>query len=511
MKSVSADPNTVTVLTRGDRTLRFTVTEQLERNTSLWTEVGEHATRFAMMLRGVSLRIRSSRSLSIPLFNPEIGNMFGQTRSYGPMAPGLGFAFGFVDESYVDRAKERGWLICDEDRPSPAIWSRTNEFHLELDLEPVRGLKIKLTNNRTDNRNDQIQFMYDDMPVVRSGSYTKTHCAIATSLRSSKASDGYRSAAFDRFLANIPVIASRIERSYEGLSYPSGGFMTGNPNAGRPFNPAVGGVNRAGSDVLIPAFIAAYTGVSAGSIYLTPFPSLADILPNWRVTYDGLIRIGRLAEIFKTLTLTHAYQCTYTVGSYSSFLNWMEVDGTRGFTRDELTGQPVPSSPYNISSVSITERFAPLLGVQVTLKNDIKLSAEYRDGRTLTLNSDAGQLVEAQIKNVTVGAGYKVVNFNTVLKMRGTGHGISNDLTINADFSMQQSRALIRRIESNYAQATSGTRTIGFNVSANYVMNRRVTVGAFLDHQVNTPLISNSAFPTSNSSYGLTLNINLAR
>ena len=511
VKTVVKDNNTVEVLTRGDQNIKFTITEQLKEEKSTWREIGEHATRFAMLVRSVNVRFRTSHSLSIPLFAPEIGDGFGQTRSYGPLAPGLDFAFGFVGEGYVEKAKERGWLICNDTQTSPSIWSNTNEFNFEVDLEPIRGLKIKLTNNRTDNRNSQTQFMYDNMPVTRSGSYTKTHCAIATALRTAKADDGYHSAAFDQFLANIPVIADRIESRYRGLNYPTGGFMKDNPNAGRPFDPEVGTVNRAGSDVLIPAFLAAYTGVDASKIYLTPFPSLAQMLPNWRVTYDGLIRMGNLSNIFKNITLTHAYQCTYSVGSYSSFLNWMEVDGDLGFTIDELTGAPVPSSPYNISSVAITEKFAPLFGVQVTLKNDLKLNAEYRDSRTLTLNSDAGQLVEAQTRNITVGAGCKFVGFNTVLKMKGSGRGISNDLTVNADFSLAQSHALIRRIESNYAQATSGTRSISVNVTAQYIMSRRVTLGAFFDHQINTPLISSSAFPTTNSSYGLTFNLNLAR
>lgn len=511
VKTVVKDNNTVEVLTRGDQNIKFTITEQLKEEKSTWREIGEHATRFAMLVRSVNVRFRTSHSLSIPLFAPEIGDGFGQTRSYGLLAPGLDFAFGFVGEGYVEKAKERGWLICNDTQTSPSIWSNTNEFNFEVDLEPIRGLKIKLTNNRTDNRNSQTQFMYDNMPVTRSGSYTKTHCAIATALRTAKADDGYHSAAFDQFLANIPVIADRIESRYSGLNYPTGGFMKDNPNAGRPFDPEVGTVNRAGSDVLIPAFLAAYTRVDASKIYLTPFPSLAQMLPNWRVTYDGLIRMGNLSNIFKNITLTHAYQCTYSVGSYSSFLNWMEVDGDLGFTIDELTGAPVPSSPYNISSVAITEKFAPLFGVQVTLKNDLKLNAEYRDSRTLTLNSDAGQLVEAQTRNITVGAGYKFVGFNTVLKMKGSGRGISNDLTVNADFSLAQSHALIRRIESNYAQATSGTRSISVNVTAQYIMSRRVTLGAFFDHQINTPLISSSAFPTTNSSYGLTFNLNLAR
>ncbi|MDE7033200.1 MAG: hypothetical protein K2O79_08355, partial [Muribaculaceae bacterium] len=60
-------------------------------------------------------------------------------------------------------------------------------------------------------------------------------------------------------------------------------------------------------------------------------------------------------------------------------------------------------------------------------------NAEYRDQRTLTLNSSAGQVVEATTKGLTVGVGYKIVGFNTVLKMKGSALGVSNDTTRHAD------------------------------------------------------------------------------
>ena len=31
------------------------------------------------------------------------------------------------------------------------------------------------------------------------------------------------------------------------------------------------------------------------------------------------------------------------------------------------------------------------------------------------------------------------------------------------------------------------------------------------DHQANTPLVSNSSYPTSNSNYGIAVNVSLAR
>lgn len=511
VKTKMVDNNSFEVLTRGNTNLKFTVIEVLKDEKSLMQNIGEYALRLLISPRNISVKYRNTRTMSLPLFNPNIGNVFGQTNDYGPMAPGLDFAFGFVDESYVDKALERGWLITDDGQTSPAVWSRANELSVEANLELLKGLKVQLTMNRTDSRNSQVQFMYADMPTSLSGSYTKTHCAIATALRSTSAKSGYQSSAFDDFISNIPVIRDRVEAQYEGLRYPATGFLRESPHAGKIFNPANGGVSRTSSDVLIPAFLAAYTGRSASTQYLDAFPSFAAVLPNWRITYDGLVNLGNLRNIFKTFTLTHAYQCTYSVGNYSSYLNWVSAHGNLGFTLDELTGQPQPTSPFNITSVAITERFAPLLGVNVTLKNELQLSVEYKDQRTLTLNSDAGQLVEASSRGITVGAGYKIVNFNTFLKIKKSQAGVSNDLTLNADFTLQNNQALIRRIEDSYTQPTSGTNTLNINFTASYVLSKRLTLSAYFDHQVNTPLVTTSAYPTSNSSYGISVNLSLAR
>ena len=506
------DDNTVEILTRATGNIKLVVREdKTEPKKSVWTEASEYALRFLMMPRNLSFRWRSSHSLNLPQFSPNVGDIFGQSNKYGPMAPGLGFAFGFYDETYVNKALDRGWLLTGDEMTSPALWNKGKEFNFELTLEPVRGLKVVLTSNLTDNRTSQVQFMFSGMPTTLGGSYTRTHVALATSLRGSKAANGYESAAFTKFLENIPVIAERYEQLYAGVSYPDGGFLEGNTLAGTPYNPAVGTVSRTSPDVLIPAFLAAYSGYDAGKVNLSLFQGLGAMRPNWRVTYDGLLQMGNMKKIFKSFTLSHAYQCTYSVGSYSSYLNWVGVDGSLGFTMDELTQQPIPSSPYNISSVAITEKFSPLIGVNMTFKNELSVNAEYRDSRTLNLNSSAGQIVETGSKQISVGAGMKIPNFNKFVKFGSTQGGANNDLSMNLDFAFSNNQALIRRIETAYTQATQGTQTFSINFMASYQMSRKVTLSAFFDHQVNTPLVSNSAYPTSNSNYGIAVNISLAR
>ena len=512
IKTKVVDDNNLQIITTGKQSVKLVVTEDLTKEVNVWKEIADHSARFGMMVRSASFRWRNTRTSNIPQFIPEVGDLLGQSKSYGPMSPGLDFAFGFTDESYLNKAMARGWLLGDENQTSPAIFSRTEEYNFEVQLEPIRGLKIQLTANRTDNRTNQVQFMYNSMPTTRSGSFTMTTCAIATALRGSSSKDGYSSAAYDKFLSNIPVMAQRLEQKYQGMRYPDAGFISGTEYAGQPYNADNGGVSQASGDVLIPAFISAYTGKDPQKVTTSFFPALSQLLPNWRVTYDGLVKIGGLSNIFRSLTLTHAYQCTYSVGSFSSYLNWVGAgNGDFGFTRDEQTQRPVPSSPYNISSVTITEKFAPLLGLSATLKNNLTLNVEYRDSRTLTLNTSAGQLVEASQKAFTFGGGYKIANFNTVLKMKGGQKGVSNDLTLNADFSLQNNQSIIRKMQEGSSQATAGTKSIAINFTASYVLSKRITLQAYFDHQINKPLISSSAYPTTNSNYGVSVNLSLAQ
>ena len=244
---------------------------------------------------------------------------------------------------------------------------------------------------------------------------------------------------------------------------------------------------------------------------LTAFPSLKSMLPNWRVTYDGLIKIPAVKKYFKSLTLSHQYRCSYSVGAFTSFLNWVDAgqDGL-GYIQSILNDNPTPSSPYSISSVSLTEAFSPLLGADATLLNNVTVRADYSTTRNLSLNTTSYQLVEALSKKVTIGLGYKYAEFNKVLKMKKT-RDFSNDLTVRLDFSFNKMQSLIRKIDTQLTQATSGNIAKTISFSADYGLSRALTVRAFYDIQINEPLISSASYPTSNSNYGISLRFSLAQ
>lgn len=107
--------------------------------------------------------------------------------------------------------------------------------------------------------------------------------------------------------------------------------------------------------------------------------------------------------MFKSVNITHAYKSVFAIGSYSSYSTYQEYMNGLGFIADASTGNPVPSTMYNISQVSINEAFSPLLGVDLTFRNNLTAKLEYRQTRVLTLSMTSVQINEATSKDWVVG------------------------------------------------------------------------------------------------------------
>jgi cell surface protein SprA len=280
------------------------------------------------------------------------------------------------------------------------------------------------------------------------------------------------------------------------------------------YTPDENGIERNSADVLIPAFLAAYTGKDARNIGLSPFPSIASMLPGWNVRYDGLMSIPWIASKFKSVRLSHTYESSYQVGSYSSFASWVDAGGGLGFkqsvTSDDVT--PIPSSGLEISSVSIVESFRPLFGAEATLSNDMTIGARLNKSRRLNLNISSYQIVETSDNEFVVTLGYRINEFNRVigLSSRNAG-GFNNDLNIRADFSNKSQSSLIRKIQELYTQATSGSAITSIKISADYALSRALMLRAYYDREVNTPIVSASSYPTTNARFGISLRYTLTQ
>lgn len=540
LKYKKVDANTIKVLSLDTSTVKINVVAKKPFDDEVWYKATQVVARGLMLIRNASVSYKNTYALTMPGFKTEIGDAFGQKRLNGLLSPGLDFAFGAIGDGYIEKAAKNGWLIGDSTITTPATTNAMEDIQLKMTLEPVRDLKIDLNASRTVNRSRSIQFMYANMPITQSGSFNMTIISAASAFSSSgNISNNYHSRPFNKFVENLSIMQNRLENKYKRSTYPN----AAGPNfAGKQYDSSNGGIDTYSADVMIPAFLSAYCGKDAKKSALDIFPSLMSILPNWTVRYTGLSKLGFFADRFKSFNINHAYKSVYAVGAYNSYTSFMEYMGDMGFITDVTTGNPIPSSMYNVSTVSINESFAPLFGVDMTFNSGLTAKAEFKKTRTLNLSMTSVALTESNSDDIVVGFGYKLKDLNlfgakriqsdTPNKKKKGGKNsknqeeeksnsrtstsrtrgqVSHDLNIRADFSYRMQNALNRNIQTAVTTATSGATAYKVAITADYTFSRLLTLSGFVDFQKNVPLVSTSSYPTTTADFGVSMKFSLTR
>ena len=529
LKWRKVDDNKIKIFNKTDSTVRMkiTVTPKEPLENMKWYKTAQTIARVLMMVRNVSVSYRNQYSMSLPGFMPTVGKAFGQKRNMGALAPGLDFAFGMVDDGYIDKARDRGWLLNNDSVATPAVTNRTEDIQIRATLEPVKNLKIDLTASRTETKARSIQYMYVGNPTTQSGQLTMTTISIGSAFESmGNATNGYHSRTFDKFVNSLDGYRQRVENQYKGAVYPRS--MVGND--GVVFNPENGTVDKYSGDVMIPAFINAYTSMPGDKLEL--FPTLTRLLPNWTIRYSGLSKLPWFRDHFQSVNINHSYKSIFAIGAYQSYSTWQEYMNGLGFVQDVTTGNPIPSSMYNISQVSINEAFSPLLGVDMTFRNNLTAKLEYRQTRIVNLSMTSVQINEAVSKDWVLGMGYKVNNLNLFgPRARRTGSrnrnsqnnkqnsnsnnrnngGLNHDLNLRLDLSYRKQAAITRDIATLTSAASSGNSALKISFTADYTLSRLITMSFYYDLQTNTPLLSASSYPTTTHDFGFNFKLSLTR
>ncbi len=534
LKYKKKDINSIVITNKVDTATKLIVrvSEKEPLENKRWYRVMEEVANVLMMIKSINISYQNNQSMSMSGFMPMAGDFFGEKKDNGYLAPGLGFAFGFEGEGFLDKAMERGWLLCNDSVATPAAVSKTEDLQIKVSLEPIRNLKIDLNASRTSTQAKSIQYMYEGMPTTHTGSFSMTTISIGSAFESmGNANNGYKNKSFEKFCNSLDAIQERVQDQYIGATYPQGTAL-----AGEKFNPENGGVDRYSADVLVPAFLSTYTANNSKGLRF--FPLLSKMLPNWTIKYTGLSNIPWFQKLFKSVTLSHAYKSVYAVGSYSSYSTFVEYMDGLGFVTNTLTGLPTPSTMYNISTVSINESFAPLIGVDVTLYNNMSLKCEYRQTRVVSLSVTSVQINEAISRDWVFGGGYKVQNLNLFNRnhrkvkssrsrsknedeennnqenssQSSSARGqLNHDLNLRLDLSYRLQASLCRDIASMTSAASSGNTALKLSFSAEYTLSSLMTLSLYYDMQRNVPLLSSTSYPTTTHDFGVSLKFSLRR
>ena len=226
-------------------------------------------------------------------------------------------------------------------------------------------------------------------------------------------------------------------------------------------------------------------------------------MPNWRITYDGLTKYAKVKKHFKTISVSHSYRSTYSLGGFQTNLDY--VHDAQGFAAVRNVVDDFQSQ-YQIGTLQISESFAPLLGIDLVWLNSLSTKVEYKKDRTLSLSLANTQLTEVSGRELTVGFGYRYPKLPLpfLKKITKTPNGPTSDLNCKVDFSYRNNQTVIRKSVEDIDVLTAGQNIFSIKTSVDYALTTQLTVRFFCDRIMTNPLIS-SSFKTANTNAGISL------
>ena len=277
------------------------------------------------------------------------------------------------------------------------------------------------------------------------------------------------------------------------------------------------GYGKYAQDVLVPSFIAAYTGKDPGKVNLlnqtnsnirsNPFSGMFP-MPNWNLLYNGLTKIPGLSEVFSNISLTHGYNGTLSMNSFSSSLLYADALGFGAPSfQDPVSKNYVPY--FLIPNITISERMEPLIGLNLTTVSQWSVRFEYKKSRILALSLVDYQLSENNSTEWVVGTSFRKRGLKLPFNIPGLNNNkLANDLTFRLDVAVRDVYNSNSRLDQTNAYGTGGQKEITLQPSIDYVLNSKINLKFFFDQRKATPYISSSP-PITNTRAGVNVRIAL--
>ncbi|MCL3782354.1 cell surface protein SprA [Prolixibacteraceae bacterium JC049] len=496
------------------------VTAKVAKKPSILARIGKGGLRLLLSVRNVSANYSQREGTWLPGFLPEpkflgAGNYTPQNsvwngaRTGSSYAPGLPFVLGWQEKNFGQKAAAKGWLTPDPVVSDPIRYTYSDNFNVRATIEPINNLRINLVADRKYSRNTDVRYKYDKdkedfdfFGETLKGNFSMTINTLGTAFEKIDGGADATSAAYNNFLDYRKVISQRLNNTR--IANTTVGYTPGED----PKNPGYyDGYGPNSQQVLIPAFLAAYTDQDPEKISLSAFPKVSSIRPNWRVNYEGRVaQIEGINKFLKSLNFSHAYRSTYNVGGYTTNTDFNR--GVDGFSYVRNTANNfVPDR--DINSVSITEQFSPLINIDAIWVNDLTTGFEIKRSRMLSLNFANTQITEQLVNEFVVRLGYRFQNLNLFIKTKNSEKSFSNDLNVTADISFRKDRNVLRRINEGFSEVERGNRVTSINTTAEYNLSNRFSMRMFFMQTINNP--EKASYYQSNSEFGMSFRFSLGQ
>ncbi|MFW5656451.1 MAG: cell surface protein SprA [Bacteroidota bacterium] len=494
-------------LPRNERGVRVRVEGEVEKKPNPVIFIAEQSVRLLLGFKDISGTYRESRGMIVPGYSNKT-DILGNTQANGKLAPGPLFVMGWQQKDFIEHAMQEEWLSKNEFQLAPISNNLSRNLELRSTYEPFKGFRITFNANRNFTEIESRSFglrednTYGVYGFMKSGSFSMSMITWKTAFEEMSSDNDYYSPAFEKFKAYRRVISDRIATKFQE-AHP--GYNPKDTEFGYEpgYNTGFGSTSK---EVLVPAFLAAYTGQSPERVTLDNFPQVP--MPNWRLTFDGLTNIEFVKKLLRSVNVNHSYRSRYNIGSYSTNLEFNEDRIT-----DNFNGQNNLITPMDVNSVSIEEQLAPLIGFDMTWLNSFNSRLEIKKTRSLGLNFANNQLIEVNNDELVIGAGYTIRDVELVIDAGSGQRAYSSDLNIRADLSIRDTKTILRNLSFDPEddlpnEITAGEKRITMKTTMDYQLSDSFNVSFFFDRVMNTPATSRS-FPYANTNIGFSVRFTL--
>ena len=437
---------------------------------------------FVTAIKKAQFNYQENNGIFLPGYRPSIGFI-------GSLKPTAGFTFGSQAE-IRDLAARKGWLTIYPEFNEQYTEVESRQLDYQINTEWISDLKIDFSGNRIYSENFAENYIVED-GLYRSltpntfGNFNITTLLIKTAFGSS---DENSSDAFNDFRSNRLIVADRLAADFYGSSsFPR-------DEDGYPV-----GFGKTSQDVLLPAFLSAYKGSDASKEKTGIFRDVP--IPNWDVKYTGLMNLKWFKKRFKRFSIQHGYRADYTVNQFQTNLDYDPLDPGAIDQAGNF------KSKVFLTNVNLTEQFSPLIRIDFEMKNSVKILAEYRKDRALSLSFANNLLTEIQGNEIVLGLGYRISDLKIGTNFGGKKKILKSDLNFKMDISRRDNKTIIRYLDIQNNQTTAGQTIYGLQFTMDYALSKNLTALFYYDHSFSEYAIS-TAFPQTTIRSGLTLRYN---
>ena len=480
--------------------------------------------KLATSLKQASFSISENAQTRLPGYT-DSSKYVGQ--NWRSMAPGVDFILGRQpDTAWMNASARKGWITRDTTFNSVFQQNFDQRITFSAQLEPIRDLNITLNLSKTFNKNYTETFRFIDtsggtnhsfkhLNPYAGGGFDVSYIAFKTLF--GKFDPNRVSETFKKFQDYRIILSERL-----GKANP---YSAGQPQGADGY---YYGYGKYAIDVLIPSFLAAYTGDDPNSVSLikqnnpniksNPFRGIKPKL-NWKLDYNGLTKLKPLDKLFTNFSVSHGYTGNLSMNGFTSALLYKDVSqyGYPSFY-DTISKNYVPY--FLLPNISIGEQFSPLVGIDMMFTNQLQAKFEYSKTRQLSLSLVDFQLSEVRSSEFVIGAGWRKRGMKNPLAFlnvkwpkflrgkEGDGKKLENEINFRLDFRIRDNVTANSRLDQDNNFATGGSRDITISPSIDYFLNNRVNIKLFFDQRRVNPYISSSA-PIVNTRAGLQVRISL--